>query len=483
MFNLMYKKLSLLLLLFACSLAWTQAQTYSVTLQGTLLETGTGNPIANHDVYINYDSSAGFFYFNIVQTDAAGAWSDVATGVNVPGGDVLAYTFDCNGNYVQLGNFAYTANNNNFTSTYMMCAPSTANCAASFGAFPVQGTTIYNFYDFSTAGSPAASVNSWSWDFGDGNTSTQQNPTHTYNAVGPYRVCLTIGTTAGCTATYCDSTVFGGGPGSCSAFMNYSQVGCSFTFYDSSYAAAGVAQTVWDFGDGNTATGSMPTHTYAANGTYTVCLTVIANDSCIDTYCVTVSCGVPACQASYYWFPDTTGQYSIILVNNSTGNGLSYYWDFGDGDSSSLQYPSHVYAGPGSYIVCLTVYNAFLGCSSTYCDSLLVLNKMSSSVPFSINVVSPLTAVTPPAVGPAMQLSPNPANSEVRLAINLENQGQGAVRLLDVQGRVVKAIDLGYLAAGLHQQTLDLTTLPDGIYLVELMVGGQRTVQKLVVTE
>lgn len=481
----MNKKLSLLLLLFACSFAWTQAQIYNVTLQGTISETGTGNPIANQDVYIYFDSSSAFTYFNTVQTNALGAWSDVVSVTGAPSGNCEAYTFDCNGNYQQLGFYTYSPSNNSFTSTATMCAPSTANCAAQFGAFPVQGSTIYNFVDFSTAGSPAAAVNSWFWDFGDGNTSTQQNPTHTYGAPGPYRVCLSIGTTAGCTATYCDSTVFGGGGGSCSAFFGVNNTsGCSFIFYDSSYAAAGVAQAIWDFGDGNTATGSNPSHTYAANGTYNVCLTIIANDSCINTYCYTVTCGgAPACQASYYWFPDTTGQYTIILVNTSTGSGLSYFWDFGDGDSSSQQYPSHVYAGPGSYTVCLTVYNAFLGCSSTYCDSLLVLNKMSGSVPFSINVVSPLTAVTPPAVGPAMQLSPNPANSEVRLAINLQNQGQGAVRLLDVQGRVVKAIDLGYLAAGLHQQTLDVATMPDGIYLVELMVGGQRTVQKLVVTE
>jgi PKD repeat protein len=485
MFNLMYKRLSLLLLLFACCFAWAQAQVYNVTLQGTIVETGTGNPIVNQDVYIYFDSSSAFTYFNIVQTNSSGAWIDVVSGVNVAGGNCQAYTFDCNGNYMQLGFYAYSAVNNSFSSTATMCAPSTSNCAAQFSSNHTAGTTTYTFIDFSNSGAPAASVNSWFWDFGDGTTSTLQNPVHSYNSMGPFRVCLTIGTTAGCFSTYCDSTTVGGGGGSCSAFFGYANNGCSFTFYDSSYASAGVAMAIWDFGDGNTATGSNPSHTYSANGIYNVCVTVIANDSCTDTYCYTVSCGSqPACQASYYWFPDSTGQYSIILVNTSTGSNLSYFWDFGDGDSSSQQYPSHVYAGPGAYIVCLTVYNALLGCSSTYCDSLLVLNKMSSSVPFSINVVSPLTAVAPPAaVGPAMQISPNPASSEVRLAINLENQGQGAIRLLDVQGRAVKAMDLGFLAAGLHQQTLDLSTMPDGIYLVELMVNGQRTVQKLVVTE
>ncbi len=484
----MIKRYSFLLLFLATCFAWAQAQPYSVTLQGTILETGTGNPIVNQDVYVDYDSSGGYFHYAVVQTDAAGHWSDVATGITVTSGNCSAYTFDCNGNFQSIGYYTYSGANNNFSSTLQMCAPSAANCAANFGANQVLGTTSYNFFDLSTSGIPSASVNSWSWDFGDGGTSTQQNPTHAYNALGGYRVCLTITTTAGCTASFCDSIGFGGGgPGPCSAFFGVSNPsGCNFTFYDSSWAAAGIVTQWWDFGDGNTGIGSNPSHTYAANGTYTVCMSILSQDSCTDTYCQTVSCGVaPACQASYYWFPDSSGKYSIILVNNSTGSGLSYFWDFGDGSSSTLQYPNHVYAGPGTYAVCLTVSNGpILGCSSTFCDTLVVLNKTTSSVPFSINVVSPVTAVAPP-VAPAngLQLSPNPASQEVRLAINVANQGEGQLRVLDVQGRTVKAVSLGYLSAGLHQQSLDLSTMPDGIYMVELLVNGARTVQKLVVTE
>ena len=482
----MIKRYSFLLLFLATCFAWAQAQPYSVTIQGTITETGTGNPIANHDVYVNYDSSGGYFHFAVVQTDAAGHWSDVATGITATSGWADAFTLDCNGNFQNIGNFNYSGQNNFFSTSLQMCAPSVANCAANFSGYHVQGTTIYNFVDYSNAGAPSASVNSWAWDFGDGGTSTLQNPSHAFNAIGAYRVCLTITTTAGCTSTYCDSIGFSGGPGPCSAFFGIANNGCNFTFYDSSYAAAGVAAQWWDFGDGNTATGPNPSHTYASNGTYQVCLSIVSQDSCTDTYCYTVTCGSqPACQANYYWFPDSSGQYSIILVNNSTGSNLSYFWDFGDGSTSTLQYPSHVYAGPGSYVVCLTVSNGpALGCSSTYCDSLTVLNKMTSSVPFSINVVSPATAVTPSAA-PAngLQLSPNPASQEVRLAINVASQGEGQVRVLDVQGRAVKSISLGYLSAGLHQQSLDLSTMPDGIYMVELLVNGARTVQKLVVSE
>ena len=59
---------------------------------------------------------------------------------------------------------------------------------------------IVNFTDNST-GSPVA----YSWDFGDGGTSTQQNPTHTYGNTGPYVVCLTVTNAAGCSDTYCQT--------------------------------------------------------------------------------------------------------------------------------------------------------------------------------------------------------------------------------------------------------------------------------------
>ena len=564
----MIKRYYLLLLFFATCFTWVNAQPYNVTVGGYLWETGTLAPIPNHDVYVYYDSAGGYFHWAVAQTDVNGAWSDIATSIppSITSGTFDVWTYDCNSNYVNLGTYTYSALNNNFMVNDTICAPSASNCNANFNATPVFGSTAFNFTDWSTSGIPSASVNSWLWDFGDGGTSTQQHPTHAYNVAGPYRVCLTIGTTAGCTSTFCDTLTIGGGGGSCSAFFGMSSNGCTYTVYDSSWASAGVAAQVWDFGDGTTATGALASHTYTTNGTYQVCLTIYSNDSCIDTYCntVTVNCGGPStcnayfgytnqncafafydtsyaaagiaaywwdfgdgstgtgpnpthtyaangtyqvcltiysndscistqcynvtcgnssnCQAGFYWYPDSSGQYSIIVVNSSTGSNLSYQWSFGDGTGSSLQYPSHVYPGAGIYLVCLTVSNGpVLGCSSTYCDSIVVLNRMS--VPFSINVVSPATGVAQPSDVIGMQLSPNPAQHEVRLAINLANQGEGQVRLIDVQGRTIQSLSLGYLDAGLHQQTLDLSQVTQGIYMVELMLNGQRTVQKLIVSE
>ena len=126
-------------------------------------------------------------------------------------------------------------------------------------------TSRFNFTDLSSN-----SPTSWAWDFGDGNTSTLQNPTHTYAAPGFYTACVEV-TKAGCNSeTICaqftltcpapTSTFLPSGSQQTITFTNQSQLSTSW---------------MWDFGDGSGSTLQNPVHTYAAAGTYTVCLTAI----------------------------------------------------------------------------------------------------------------------------------------------------------------------------------------------------------------
>jgi photosystem II stability/assembly factor-like uncharacterized protein/PKD repeat protein len=131
----------------------------------------------------------------------------------------------------------------------------------------------------------------------------------------------------------------------------------------------------WAFGDGTTSNSTNPNHSFNSNGTFVVVLTV--NDSTniglctgffIDTIIVT---GVPTplqCSSGFVMFPDTlTGD--IAVINSATGSNLSYLWNFGDGNTSTLQNPSHTYATPGPFYLCLTV-NDGAGCLNMYCDSI-----------------------------------------------------------------------------------------------------------------
>lgn len=125
------------------------------------------------------------------------------------------------------------------------------------------------------------------WDFGDGATSFQENPQHTYAAAGTYTVCLTGTDNCGTDSTC--QTVTVSCPIAESEFSTSSN-GLSVTFTDQSlYNPTG---WLWDLGDGNTSMQQDYNHTYAASGTYTVCLTVV-NDCGADSSCQAVSVTVP----------------------------------------------------------------------------------------------------------------------------------------------------------------------------------------------
>ena len=113
------------------------------------------------------------------------------------------------------------------------------------------------------------SLTSWDWDFGDGNTSTSQNPFNVYMANGTYMVCLTISTSDSCSSTYCDTVVItcNGGSPTCNAAFQY--VGCptvSFTDYSTS-SPGSITSWYWDFGDGNTDTGDVVLDPFIGSGT------------------------------------------------------------------------------------------------------------------------------------------------------------------------------------------------------------------------
>lgn len=139
---------------------------------------------------------------------------------------------------------------------------------------------LANFTDM-TSGSPT----SWAWDFGDGNGSTQQNPSHAYAAPGVYTVCL-VASNGACTDSICMPVTISCAPPT-SAF-SFTDTGLVVDFSDQSSSSNSISSYSWDFGDANTSTLQNPQHTYGMPGSYLVCLTV--NDSCgTNQFCDTVT--------------------------------------------------------------------------------------------------------------------------------------------------------------------------------------------------
>jgi PKD repeat protein len=143
----------------------------------------------------------------------------------------------------------------------------------------------------------------------------------------------------------------------------------------------------WNFGDGNSSTSQNPSHTYSSAGSYTVTLS-ISSSTCSDTISNTVVIGgQTGCQAAFTSVPDSSNTSLIHFINQSTGNPTTYSWNFGDGNSSSLQNPSHTYATAGNYTVSLSISGN--NCQSTINHSITVAGGGSSySVSGTINAGS-----------------------------------------------------------------------------------------------
>ncbi|MEM6966674.1 MAG: PKD domain-containing protein [Bacteroidota bacterium] len=231
--------------------------------------------------------------------------------------------------------------------SYNILSPNTAAPLADFSFVTVTGASV-DFTDESTN-----SPTSWAWDFGDGNTSTMQNPSHTFAATGNYNVCLTASNSAG-SNTSCQMVFASVVIAPVANFSVTTVTGSSFDFTDES--TNNPTSWMWDFGDGNTSTMQNPSHTFAATGDYNVCLTV-TNSAGSNTTCTMVAATVVVAPVASFSVTTVTGS-SFDFTDESTNDPTSWMWDFGDGNTSTMQNPSHTFTATGDYNVCLTVTNS-----------------------------------------------------------------------------------------------------------------------------
>lgn len=217
------------------------------------------------------------------------------------------------------------------------------------------------FHDLSRVTEDSGNVREWLWDFGDGATSTLQNPAHTYARVGEFPVTLSIETTGDLKRSvtknaYIQVGDIGGGV-DFSASRTTATVGDSIVFTDlSTIDASAVLSREWDFGDNSFSAAQNPTHTYMTPGIYTVTLTLTTADSTFsetkENYIVV---GNPL-NADFTYDNAFVGEDTVFFpfVFGATGE-LTYAWDFGDGSVSFEEQPSHRYPGRGDYQVVLEV--------------------------------------------------------------------------------------------------------------------------------
>jgi len=246
-----------------------------------------------------------------------------------------------------------------------------------------------NSYVFTDKSSVASgSIATWNWDFGDGNTSTKQNPTYFYSAAGTYKVQLKVTTNNGCIDTITKPMNVFPQPAAGFTIANAGLclAGNNFSFTDASTVSSGSLGTwAWDFGDGNTASTQNATHAYASPGTYTVQLKVATGFGCNDSTSKTVTVfpqAVPVFKVNSLSQCYSGNSFSITDKSTVSSGAVSgWAWDFGDGTSTFAQNPVKKYAKPGVYTLKLKT-TTDKGCNDTTSQIVTVFPQPVSS--FSI---------------------------------------------------------------------------------------------------
>ena len=198
-------------------------------------------------------------------------------------------------------------------------------------------------------------LTTWSWDFGDGNTSTDQSPTHTYVNPGKYGVTLTVGNNLGCSTSITDTVYNHAIP--VVSFTN--DLPCSSSpiqFSDQSIVQdAGLVAWEWDFGDGNISTERNPQHTYGQIGDFTVQLKAYSQFGCVDSTDSIIEV-IQGPEVGFTWDKGCVGEPTTF--NDTTYSGgvpiTSWTWLI---DNSVLtgQIPQYTFTSPGTYPVQLSV--------------------------------------------------------------------------------------------------------------------------------
>jgi|GEM_PF-3016537 len=303
----------------------------------------------------------------------AWAFGDGGTGTGVS----PTHTYASAGTYTATLTVTNSASlSNSSTASVTITAapkPPVANAGGPYTG--VAGTAV----SFSGAGSsdPGGLALSYAWAFGDGGTGTGVSPSHTYASAGTYTATLTVTNTASLTNSSTASVTIAAAPQPpvASAGGPYTGVAgsaVSFSGAGSTDPKNEVLTYAWTFGDGGTATGVAPNHTYASAGTYTVKLTLTNTDnlsnSSTTSATITAAPQAPVANAGgpYSGVAGTAVSFSGAGSSDPGGLSLTYAWAFGDGGTGTGVSPTHTYASAGTYTATLTVTNtASLSNSST----------------------------------------------------------------------------------------------------------------------
>ncbi|MBK9638584.1 MAG: PKD domain-containing protein [Bacteroidetes bacterium] len=256
-------------------------------------------------------------------------------------------------------------------SVYVQIPPPESNFNMSSGCInsPVQFTDLSNIC--------YGSINTWSWDFGDGNFSNQASPSHEYGTTGSFNVVLKVYSTNGDSATSQQNIIIHELPIAWFTVADSACVGSDVILTDSSTSNDGALQQwEWMYGDGNFGSGITSTHSYNASGTYSIQLISSTIYGCSDTISRNIEIN-PGPISNFEIYNTCAGE-TAQFINTTTAIGtsiLSTFWEFGDGNNSSQINTSHSYTNTANNYNIILVSTAINGCTDTIQRNIRIGNK------------------------------------------------------------------------------------------------------------
>lgn len=468
------------------------------------------------------DNSGNEDGFRIERKTASTTYAEIAT--------TAANTQTCSDLSASPGT-AYTyrvrAYNNIANSGYSNEASATTPCDvnAAFAANLTSGCAplSVSFTDQSTG-----PINSWSWNFGNGATSTTQHPAQVFSTPGTYTITLTVA------SAFCNDvetktsyiTVTGPPTAAFTATPLSGNAPLTVNFTNQSTPQSGATSWLWNFGNGATSTAQHPSQQYTAPGTYTVTLTAsnaCGSDEEVKTNFITVTntpsnlaLNKPATASS------TNGSNTPSkAVDGST----STYWRSGSLSSSTITWlqvdlqtvqtiSRAVVKWNGSYYAknyqiqtsnngtsWSTVYTdnagnggtddyTFSAVSARYVRVYMTKNNKSSERinEFEVYTASSALAKHEPedtsaeflsVAALSLQSYPNPFNPQATIRFELPTESRVRLSVLNMLGQEVALLIDEPRNAGAHEVSFDASALPSGVYFSVLQTGAEKRVQRI----
>lgn len=262
------------------------------------------------------------------------------------------------------------------------------------------------------------------------------------------------------------SITFGFGSAPSASFAPSATTVCQNTQFSITNNSTFATNFQWNFGDGNSDTIQNPTHKFTTPGTYYIKLKVSNNLGQQDEDSIKIIVA-PTPDAAF----EITGNQMVVSFTNTTKNGKTYTWYWGDGRLSinNLETFTRTYDKPGTYVIKMIAMNEN-GCKSDTVTKTIQLPYEASAVGEGEPVNYSLKAY------------PNPTNGILNLSFTIQKPEQVEVGIYNLMGQKIAQIRNGYFGEGEHILSEDIRSynLSTGVYLVGISVNGNMQYLKMV---